>query len=454
MLPSAFVSRMKKLLGDEYESFENALCHGSAVRGLRVNGIKAKEPIDELRITPLPHIADGYILNSSEPVGTHPLHHSGTIYMQDPGAMSALAALDIQPDFQIIDLCAAPGGKSTQAAAALGEGGFILSNEFVRSRAKLMVGNFERLGLKNAMICSLDTAEFKKFFGAHFDLCILDAPCSGEGMFRKSEDALTMWSEENVNASAKRQRMIIENAAPLVRSGGYLLYSTCTYSLEENEMIIDEFLSSHEEFSLVPVKDELRAVTADGICFAGAKSDKLSLCRRFYPHISAGEGQFVALLKKTGIQDRKSTILYKNSLSKLSAEEAKIVGEFLSDTLIPGDYKPMRHGDKIVMATADTPPLPYGVMSWGVLLGEIKGRSFVPSHHFYSAFGSRFKRQLELSDKPEPLSAYLRGEQISAPKDFGVGFCVMTYRGAALGGGKCIGGVINNHYPKGLRNNK
>ena len=149
-----------------------------------------------------------------------------------------------------------------------------------------------------------------------------------------------------------------------------------------------------------------------------------------------------------------STILYKNSLTRLSGEEAKIVGEFLSDTLIPGDYKPMRHGDKIVMATIGTPPLPYGVMSFGVLLGEIKGRSFVPSHQFYSAFGSRFKRQLELSDKPEQLSAYLRGEQIAAPEGFGVGFCVMTYRGAALGGGKCIGGVINNHYPKGLRNNK
>ena len=279
MLPSAFVSRMKKLLGDEYARFESALCTGSAVRGLRVNRIKAKEPIDELPLTPLTHVADGYILNSPEPIGMHPLHHSGAIYMQDPGAMSALAALDIQPDFQIIDLCAAPGGKSTQAAAALGEGGFILSNEFVRARAKLMVGNFERLGLKNAMVCSLDTAEFKKFFEGHFDLCILDAPCSGEGMFRKSEDALTMWSEENVEASAKRQKMIIENAAPLVRSGGYLLYSTCTYSLEENEMIIDGFLSAHEEFSLVPVKEELRALTADGITFDGAKSGKIFALR-------------------------------------------------------------------------------------------------------------------------------------------------------------------------------
>lgn len=456
MLPSAFVTRMKKLLGDEYESFEEALCHGGAVRGLRVNTIKsdAKSVTSELPTSKLPYLENGYILNSDEPVGTHPLHHAGAIYMQDPGAMSTLAALDIGADFKIIDLCAAPGGKSTQAAAALGEGGFLLSNEYVGKRAKLMVGNFERLGLRGAMITSLDTSEFKKHFCEYFDLCIADVPCSGEGMFRKSEDALSMWSEENVAACAKRQAEIIENAAPLIRGGGYLLYSTCTYSLEENEMIIDEFLSSHPEFSLIPVKGELVPVTSDGIVFEGAKSDTLTLCRRFYPHKSPGEGQFIALLQKEKKPQNKTTILYKNSLKPLTKEEAAAVNEFISDALIPGEYKAVKLGDKIVIKTHDTPPMPYGVMLYGVLLGELRGRFLVPSHHFYSAFGKCFKRQLELSERPELLSAYLCGEQIAAPPELGAGFCVMTYRGAVIGGGKCSGGVINNHYPKGLRNKR
>lgn len=447
---------MKKLLGNEYESFESALTRGAAVRGLRVNTIKsgAESVTERLPVTRLSYLENGFILNSDEPVGTHPLHHAGAIYMQDPGAMSTLAALDIRPDFQIIDLCAAPGGKSTQAAAALGEGGFILSNEYVGKRAKLMVGNFERLGLCRAMITSLDTAEFKKHFFEHFDLCIADVPCSGEGMFRKSEDALAMWSEENVAACAKRQAEIIENAAPLIRGGGYLLYSTCTYSLEENEMIIDGFLSSHPEFSLVPVRGELAGVTSDGIVFEGAKSDKLTLCRRFYPHKSPGEGQFVALLKKAEKQQNKTTILYKNSLKPLNKEETSAVSAFLSDTLTECDVTAMRYGDRIVIAPSGTPPMPYGVMLFGVLLGELRGRSVIPSHHFYSAFGRYFKRRLELSDTPESLAAYLRGEQIPAPSDLGTGYCAITCLGAVIGGGKCIGEVINNHYPKGLRNKK
>ena len=271
MLPEAFLERMKNILGVEYADFLAALSSGSAVRGLRANPKwdERDKVIDELPLTPLSYVNGGYILHSEEPMGYHPLHHSGAVYMQDPGAMATLSALDIAPDFKIIDLCAAPGGKSTQAAGMLGDDGFILANEFVGSRAKLMVGNFERLGIRNSMISSLDTAEFKKYFRSYFDLCIADVPCSGEGMFRKNGDATAMWSEDNVATCKKRQEQIIENAAPLVKAGGYLIYSTCTYSLEENEEVIDAFLTRHPEYSLAEVKAELKAVTRDGINFAG-----------------------------------------------------------------------------------------------------------------------------------------------------------------------------------------
>ena len=323
MLPKSFCQRMKKLLKEEYAEFEKALTADLPVRGMRLNPIKssANKAALEFSLTPISYARDGYVFNSEEPVGTHPLHHSGAIYMQDPGAMATLGAVDIKPDFKVIDLCAAPGGKSTQAAAMLGDDGFIVSNEYVMQRAKMMVGNFERLGIKNSMVTSLDTAEFKKHFWSFFDLCIADVPCSGEGMFRKSSDALEMWSEENVKACAKRQTEIIENSAPLVKSGGFLLYSTCTYSLEENEMVVDAFLRNHPEFSLVEAKPELIAATSEGINFDGSCHD-MRRCRRFYPHKSPGEGQFIALMKKEENPQDLPTIIYKEAQKSITKEEA------------------------------------------------------------------------------------------------------------------------------------
>ena len=373
--------------------------------------------------------------------------------MQDPGAMSAIEAVDIEEDFWVIDLCAAPGGKSTQAAAKLGEGGFILSNEFVPKRAKILVSNLERLGVRGAMVTSLDTQKFKEYFDGAFDLCILDAPCSGEGMFRKSSDAVEMWSPEAVLSCAKRQREIIENAAPLVRSGGYLLYSTCTYSLEENEMLVDAFLKDHEEYELVPVSERVAAVTAPGIAYDGCKCKDLHLTRRFYPHKSRGEGQFVALMKKRGVSNKMSSILYKDSTKPLKKEEISAVNEFFKANLerIPKG-RVARYADNIVLIPHECPVLPFGVFSAGVLIGTLTRDTIIPSHHFYSAYGKDFKRRLEFGADDERLAKYLRGEQVPTRNEIGDGFAVVTHLGCTVGGGKSTGGMLNNHYPKGLRN--
>ena len=455
MLPEKFTERMKRLLGNEYEAFVRAM-EEPAVRAIRVNLIKAspKELISRktLSLTQIPYCDNAFFENSEEKIGHTPEHHAGEIYVQDPGAIAPVSAVKIKEDWRILDLCAAPGGKSSQAAERLGSEGFILSNEYVPKRAKILVGNFERLGIKNAMVTSLDTGEFKKYFNSHFDLIILDAPCSGEGMFRKNSEAISEWSEENVHISAERQREILENAVPLLKSGGYLIYSTCTFSLEENEMQVDGFLSRHPEFTLESCRDELVNASSDGINFEGANCNSLNLCRRFYPHKSRGEGQFLALMRKNCGEDKKQTILYKDTSREPSREEMSAIQAFFRENLekIPSGLA-RKHGENLVLISHGHPLLPKSVFSSGVLLGEVKKGILHPSHQFFSCYGELFKRKIHLTRNDERLMKYLYGEEIDAPEINGKGYVALFYENASLGGGKLSDGRIKNHYPKGLR---
>lgn len=454
MLPEKFIERMKPLLGDEWERFAAAMGE-DAVRGVRINRIKAdptpyKDGCDA-RVEPLSYYADGFYFVSDEPVGVLPEHHAGIFYMQDPGAMASLAAVDIRKGARVLDMCAAPGGKSGQAAAAIGDEGFLLSNEFVPKRAKIMVGNFERLGIKNAFVTSLDTSEFKKMYRAFFNFVIADVPCSGEGMFRKNEVAISEWSEENVERCAKRSREIIENAASVVAPGGYIIYSTCTFSIDENEAVVLDFLKCHPNFELADVKDELKAVTADGVSIEGDTDGILHKCRRFYPHVSRGEGQFVALIRRRESDDM-PTILYKSKAKEPDKSERAVIDAFLKDTLEnPIDAKAYKVGENVVLISHGVPVPENSVFSSGVLLGEIRKGLLTPHHQFFSAYGKEFKRKLELSGDPERARKYLRGEEIENEGLSG-GWCALTYLGAPLGGGKAVGDRIKNHYPKGLRN--
>lgn len=456
MLDEKFKSRMKDILGNEYGAFIDAVENSPETRAVRVNTVKAspKALFDSgvFDITPLPYAADGFSLLGGEGIGNTPEHHAGILYVQDAGAMATANALDIKAGWRVLDMCAAPGGKSGQAAAKIGEAGFLLSNEYVPKRAKTVVSNFERLGVKNAIVTSLDTDEFKKLFRDYFDLVIADVPCSGEGMFRKSEEAIEEWSEENVSRCAKRQKTIINNAAPLVRGGGYLLYSTCTYSPEENEAVVDGFLREHPDFTLVEVKESLKSVTRDGINFDGAYSKNLHMARRFYPHVFDGEGQFIALMQKAADTDTDRKILYKDASFPLTKKEDAVILRFFSENLteIPRG-KLRRVGENLVILPHGMPVPPKSVFCAGVLLGEIKGENFFPSHHFFSAYGRLFKRKEELSRHDVRAEKYLRGEEIDAKSFTDGGWCAIIYEGAALGGGKASSGKIKNHYPKGLR---
>jgi NOL1/NOP2/sun family putative RNA methylase len=455
MLNEKFKMRMSALLGEEYEAFADALTK-EAVRGLRVNTLKTS--IDKIEgsfsenLIPLPYASDGFIIKNSSGIGNTPEHHAGMIYIQDPGAMATANALDILPGWKVLDMCSAPGGKSGQAAAKIGDSGFLLSNEYVPKRAKTVVSNFERLGVKNAIVTSLDTIELPKLFSGIFDLVIADVPCSGEGMFRKSDEAVAEWSEENVSACAQRQRKIIKNAVSLVKPGGYLLYSTCTYSLEENEMIIDEFLSENADFELVPVKKALADATRPGITFDGAKSKNLHLARRFYPHVSEGEGQFMALMKRRENSEVSQTILYKDASKPLSKDENVAIKRFFDTCLKHApDGRITKVGDNIVILSHGFPIPPKSVFSAGVLAGTVEKGLFFPSHQFFSAYGDLFLKRENLKSGDARITKYLRGEEIEAKEISDGGFCVITYEGATLGGGKVSLGKIKNHYPKGLR---
>ena len=454
MLDEKFKARMKLLLTDEYDKFESAL-EDEPSRAVRVN--TAKISVSDflkktaLSLSKIEYAPDGFIPESADGIGKSAEHHAGMIYVQDGGAMATVNALNIQRGWRVLDSCAAPGGKATQMAARIGKEGFILANEYVPKRAKIMLGNFERMGIRNGVITSLDTRELSEMFSGYFDLVLCDAPCSGEGMFRKSEEALNEWSEENVTLSAKRQREILDNVAGTVKVGGYLLYSTCTYSVEENEENVAYFLDKHRDFALTSVKEELIACTRDGMRVDGLSAEDSKKCRRFYPHVSEGEGQFIALMKRAeeGEEDK---ILFKENIVSPTRDERAAIEKFFKENMITAPKgRLIKQGDGIAIVPEGIPIPPRKTFMAGVMVGEVRGGLLFPHHQFFSAYGTDMKNKENLTSHDKRTEAYLKGEEIEA-KEASAGWCAVTYEGVALGGGKASGGRIKNHYPKGLRN--
>jgi NOL1/NOP2/fmu family ribosome biogenesis protein len=270
-------------------------------------------------------------------------------------------------------------------------------------------------------------------------------------MLRKYDEASAEWSEENVRACAERQWEILENVIPTLKPGGHLIYSTCTYSLEENEQTVCAILDRHPELMLVPVKAGVNDVTADGIVLDARK--ELTLTRRFYPHVSRGEGQYVAVFKKADNSANMPTFLYKDASISAPKDEIRITEQFLK-TYFPSVKfsKLIKHGEYIVSVKHSCPIPPYSVFMPGVSLGEVKKGIFFPHQQLISAYGHEMSNIENLPRGDARVEKYLRGEEIDA-KTAESGWCAVTYEGVSLGGGKCSGGKIKNHYPKGLRNN-
>ncbi len=445
-LPAAYEERMKRLLGEEFQQYQSALSE-PPVRGFRVNTHKiALEDfikINPFGNRPIPYVENGFYLDYDK-VGNHPFHHAGMIYVQEPGAMAPVECVDIDPDWRILDLCAAPGGKSTQLKNKLGPNGVLVSNEIIASRCKILTGNMERLGLHNVATTCMDAQKIAKTFPETFDLIMVDAPCSGEGMFRKEAAAIPEWSEENITMCADRQAGILDHAVKALKEGGVIVYATCTFSLEENEMTIDAFLKRHPDFVLQDVSERVQKATADGISFDGCICKELHKTRRFYPHKSQGEGQFMAVLRHTG--QRTSPTKPKITPMKID----KIVTEFLNDTLTNYDPKTiMLYNGNPVIFTPDF-YIPKGAaFCCGITIGEIRKNYIQPHHQFFMAMGRNFRRKIDLAPDSMELTRYLQGQEIAV--DCENGWSVITVQGCPIGGIKVSNGNGKNHYPKGLR---
>ena len=438
-LPEQFTDRMKLLLGDEFNEYEQAL-NMPPVKAFRVNTQKISvadfEKINIFGSEKIPYVNNGYYLEY-EKVGNHPFHHAGLIYVQEPAAMAPAECIDMAPDSYILDMCASPGGKSTQLKNKLDERGVLVSNEIVPSRCKILTGNIERLGLKNCVTTCMDTSYLAETFERVFDIVMVDAPCSGEGMFRKEQIAVDEWSQENVEKCAHRQAEILENAVRCLKPGGYIIYATCTFSLEENEMTVDSFLKKHTDFEIVPVTDRVKNATSDGINFDGCECKNINFARRFYPHKNRGEGQFMAVL-----HNKQEKEPLKRSPQKQSVKINPVLLDFLDDTLVTYNKDEVKvYGDiEISRKTA---------FMCGVTIGEIKKNYVLPHHQFFMAMGGDFKRKIELSPDSDEIKKYLHGEEFKT--DAPNGWTVVTVCGATLGGVKVVNGTAKNHYPKGIR---
>ena len=474
MLPVEFKKRMTTLLGDEAQAFFEELESGHAVRSFRINENKiscadfeALSPKIDRKKASFP---EGSYYTEEEFPGRLPCHHAGMIYMQDPSAMATVHAVKIEKGAAVLDSCSAPGGKTTQLAAMTGESGILVANEYDAKRCRILLGNVERMGCRNTVVVNLDTAVIAETYPGKFDVVLCDAPCSGEGMFRKNSLAVDEWSLANVEMCAERQQEILTNVAKCVAPGGKLIYSTCTFSLEENEMNVKWFLDTHPDFELCDVEQGLKNVTSDGICFEGCKYD-MTKTRRFYPHKAKGEGQFIAVLERGGEaafedeerssrKDKKK----KPAPQRQSREEIELLTaarEFLNENLKKGfengvEYRLHALNGKAYLGRDAALP-PYGVFASGVCLGEMNGKRFLPHHQLFSAFGTEFLRRVELASSDGETEAYLKGMEIAVGDKLRAegkaeGWAAVLVDGCALGGGKVSLGVCKNHYPKGLRN--
>ncbi len=445
-LPNDYKARMQTLLGGEFADYEAALNEPS-VRGFRVNTSKISvadfEKINPFGNQKVPYVNGGYYLDYDK-VGNHPFHHAGMIYVQEPAAMMPAECVDIDPNAYVLDMCAAPGGKSTQLKNKLNANGLLVSNEIIASRCKILVGNIERMGFKNHIVTCLDTSRLAEFFADTFDVVMVDAPCSGEGMFRKEAAAVAEWSQENVLKCAARQHEILENAVKCLRSGGHIIYATCTFSIEENEMVIDTFLQNHPDFELIAVKDEVQTATSAGIHFDGCRCENIHFTRRFYPHKGRGEGQFAAVLHHKGEKTPRKTF------AKTPIKANPALTQFLDDTLIGYNQNEICfYGDTPVFYSGDIEIKKGRAFMCGVTIGENKKNYILPHHQFFMAYGNNFKRKIDLTPDSPLIQKYLHGEEI--PTDVANGWAVVTVCGVPLGAAKAVNGIAKNHYPKGLR---
>lgn len=442
-LPEEFLTRMKAQLGEEYSAFL-ACYEQPAFRGVRLNPLKCDDrtlrvslPF-ELETSPFSHLS--YYAGYDQGFGRLPAHHAGMFYSQEPSASSAVTALDPQPGERILDLCAAPGGKSTQIAGMLRGRGLLWANEPVRSRTGALLSNLERMGVMNSVVSCAYPDRLCPGLQGFFDRVLVDAPCSGEGMFRRDPQAVKEWSPQGVEACARRQLGILDQAALAVREGGVLVYSTCTFSYEENEGVVKGFLQGHPEFTAEKIPASFGRGDLDG-----------GLARRVYP-MDGGEGHFVARFRRVGENICRAGSCHDDLKGSLAARAEELMAGLFTDNGPHNNVAAMALvGDSILLLPEGLPELSgLGVLRAGVVLCEVRAKRLEPAHGiFMCRRGDGFRNMLDLpADGPEILS-FLRGEELDCGSG---GYTAVCVNGVTTGFGKASGGRLKNRYPKGLRN--
>lgn len=442
VLPIEFIKEMKELLNvKEYNMFIDSF-NKQSEKGIRVNTQKISvekflKLNDSMPLEKIPYLDNGFYCKEDK-IGSTIFHQIGALYSQEPSSMvpvSCLQHLDLKGK-KVLDLCAAPGGKSTQIAQLIGEEGLLVSNEVVTSRAKILFSNIERLGLTNVIVTNEKIENLSKHFQGFFDVVIVDAPCSGEGMFRKDSSAIREWRSESVVSNSIRQQKILSYAKMCVKNQGYLLYSTCTYNKCENENNV-EFLIKNG-FQLVDVFDKVKPYVKYGMFM-----DKTVRC---FPFFTRGEGQFCAVLKNEN-QVEESLKINK----KIEHENNKLANEFLNKYFnFPFEVEIETINNKIhIVPKNNVYTGNLNVLSKGVILGEIVKNRIEPHHQLFSAYGKYCKIKVEYSLNDEKVKKYLKGEQLY--ENVNDGFGVILCEGCSVGGFKSVNGDLKNYYPKGLR---
>lgn len=476
-LPQPFTERMKTMLQDEYGDFI-AVYAKERWYGLRFNPLKADRETFLNRmpfaLEPVKWAEEGFYYRPEQQPGKHLFHEIGAYYIQEPSAMAVVEVLAPAPGERILDLCAAPGGKSTQIAGKMMGEGLFVSNEIIPGRAKILSRNIERMGIANAVVCNETPERMAVHFPSFFDKILVDAPCSGEGMFRKDETAIEEWSPEYVKMCAVRQRTILEQAVLMLKPGGTLVYSTCTFSAEENEGVISGFLKEHPEFFIeeaaqekffAPGRSDWTVHPADGNTYyaeSGTAGGRIEHTMRLWPHKLAGEGHFIAKLKKVGtLENEQSYVNYSTVANGCPAtvcraflrEELGLADEAYSDFERKGIFLPF--GEQIYLVPRQMIPLTgLKVVRPGLHLGTNKKNRFEPSHALALCLSEDMVHKHYEMTK-EQAECYLRGETFACEESAAgkalKGWILLTIDGYAAGFGKAGNGQMKNHYPKGLR---
>ncbi|MBO8157427.1 MAG: RsmF rRNA methyltransferase first C-terminal domain-containing protein [Bacillaceae bacterium] len=451
-LPEAFTEKMEKLLSEkEYQSFINSFDE-KPHKGLRVNPLKISleewKSLSPFSLKPVPFCETGFYVDEREEPGKHPYHLAGLYYIQEPSAMAPVEVLDPQPGEIILDLSAAPGGKSTQIAGKMNGEGLLVANEIHPKRAKVLVENIERLGIRNAVVTNEKPERLAKKFVGYFDRILVDAPCSGEGMFRKDPEASDFWTPDHVEKCSILQRDILYHAYQMLKPDGILVYSTCTFSPEENEQNIEYLLTQYPFLKLESI-EKSPGMEHGRPEWSKNQAEQLQQTARIWPQSGKGEGHFIARLRKTEDTASSSLTLEKANVQK---QEIRLFEQFSRDFLNTSLTGLMYQVKQQLFLLPEGCPDFKGlkIARGGLHLGTFKKNRFEPAH----ALGMAIRKDqatyaISLSSSEDDWKKYIRGETIQTGTDHG--WTLVTLDGYPLGWGKDVKGVLKNFYPKGLR---